>query len=250
MKTRIMLAALVALIAAGSALADSFPIMLDATQDAGIWSRADKQVVNYGAAEQAKAWSGDGSNPRRMLIGFDTSSLVGQSVTEATLRVQVFGSYGGSSGAPTAHEMEIHRLTQPFNEGTGNDTAWVGAAWVAYDYATPGDSGSQLSWPGGDGALGDAVQEDPNFMTVAAPYGTTEIFLDIPVTASVQAAAAGLPHHGYVITFADETGGDNWLMVYSTESAGGMAAQLIVVPEPATIGLMSLASLCMLRRRR
>ena len=251
MKIRIMLVALVALIAAGSAQA--IDLTLDATGDTHMRGRSDLADLNFGRNEANGAWSGAGGDAQRILVGFDTSSLVGaNSITGAILRVELHASYGGSSGAPRNNEMAIHRLTQSFVQGTGShEPTNDGATWNSYDYGTHGDGSSALAWPGGGGALGDAVQDDPNFTAPPTAFGTTGFFLDIDVTASVLQAVAGQPHHGFVISHAVEGSGDNWTWIHAGESTvGATAAQLIPVPEPATLGLMGLASLCMLRRRR
>jgi len=217
-----------------------------ASKDAHMRGRSDLGVMNYGGSDRAAAHTDN--DTIRSLVSFDLpSEIMGNPINSATLRLHLAGSYDDMQ------PMEVLRLTQWWNEGTGDHTPWVGVCWNAFDYATPGDSGSALPWPNGPGALGDSVSENPNFTPVPAGYGSTGTFLDVDVTASIQAAANGQPFEGFLIKFVDEvTANDDWFQYWSKDSAN-TPSELIIdyVPEPATVGLLALGGVfAALRRRR
>ena len=203
-----------------------------ATKDSEINSRSDLTVINYGLNTMAAAHK-SGSKDLRSVIHFDPNAvdyltpIAGTTINSAILRLQVNHTSGVEVGP-----LEVRRLTQWWNEGTGG--AWVGVDWDSYDYSTPGSSGSQLPWPGGPGALADSVAENPTFMGGPAGYLEVGVFNDIDVTASLQAAANGDPFEGFLIKFVEEGTGDDWFGVWTKDSSETPAELIIDYGPPDT----------------
>lgn len=218
-----------------------------ANQDSWMRSRSDLTVMNYGANTSANAHSDNDSG--RVIVGFDPAdflpAITGMTINSATLKLHLFGCYD------QAQPMNARRVTQAWNEGAGTGTAWYGVDWDAADYTTPGSSGSQVPWSGGPGCLNDSVAENPNFVPPTAGYASTGTYANADVTASLQAAANGDPFEGFLIKHVDEaTANDDWFMIWTHESAN-TPAELIIdyVPEPATLLVLALGGLALIRRR-
>ena len=231
---------------AGQLMADVVSVF--ASQDSWIHARSDLSSRNYGGQNSANAHT---DWPTRSLVDFELpAEVAGMTINSATLRLHIFGAYD------QVHPMEIRRITYPWNQGTGTGQAgtddWIGVDWWAADYATPGVSGSQISWPGGGGTTGDSVADNPTWTPPhSVGYAATGTFFDIPVTTSIQQAANGAPFEGFLIKFLDEGSGDDWFMFWCMESAN-TPSELIIdyVPEPVTLSLLGLGGLALLRRRR
>ena len=230
---------------AGQVAADVVSVF--ASADSWIRARSDLALRNYGGANSANTYTDE---PTRSLVNFDLpAEISGMTINSAILRLHLFGAYDQQ------HQMDARRITHPWNESNGTGQAgtddWIGVDWYAYDYTVPGDSGSQLNWPGGGGVLGDSVSENPYWTPPGAGYASTGTFVDVPVTTSIQAAADGQAFEGFLIKFVDEGSGDDWFMFWSKESAN-TPSELIIdyVPEPVTLSLLGLGGLALLRRRK
>ena len=199
---------------AGQVAADVVSVF--ASADSWIRGRSDLALRNFGGQNSASAYTDE---PTRSLVNFDLpAEISGKTINSAILRLHIFGAYN------QLHPLDVRRITHPWNEGAGmgqpGTDDWIAVDWWAYDYTVPGQSSSQLAWPGGGGVLGDSVSENPAWTPPhTVGYAGTGTFFDIPVTNSIQSAAYGLPFEGFLIKFVDEgQADDDWFMFWTKES--------------------------------
>ncbi|MFD8562948.1 DNRLRE domain-containing protein [Streptosporangium canum] len=121
---------------------------------------------------------GHGNVPARALLGFDTSSLAGQQVTDARLDMTVTTvGYEGQPSCPPGRSLKVRRLT---------------AAWQA----------STVKWDNQPTSTNDSevVSAPP-----AACQGTGGVLAwSVPITTIAQAWAGGAGGHGLLLGLNDE----------------------------------------------
>lgn len=197
-------------------------------------SPGDSRDVNYGA-EPSMSIDGDdgspGAKPNHGLIRFDGvfgpgGIQAGDTIVSATLSVYAFDPGSG---------MSVHDLLIDWNE---NLVTWN--SLVAGIHAD-----------GSEAAATPRASIGANNSTANVGIG----WLNFDVTASLQAVQAGtLPGFGWA--FMPFVAGTNGIDLHTSEFAGDPALRpllsVTVVPEPATLMLMSLgaAGLIAARRRR
>jgi RHS repeat-associated protein len=153
--------------------------------------------LNYGS--DTTAWMGtDTTNRFRDLLYFDLRDIPpNAAINSAT--VSVWALYS----ANVALNVEAHRITRPWKEGTGG-CAGTGATWYETEGGQP--------WTAQGGDIDPAVAGQ-----VAVPAGQAGQFHDFAVTGLVQSWANGVPNNGLLLRATDETlkAGNN--LVYATD---------------------------------
>jgi hypothetical protein len=191
----------------------------------------------------------EGDTAIRGLLSFDLTGVpLGHIVTSAQLTMTINDPGDGTPGAVT-----LHRLNGPgpFEEGIGGfgNTSGNGATWTQYEgtnlWNTAGgdfDGGVLSSVPGSGGGSGS--QGDQHIFASSAAF--------------VAAANDALTNKGgllELILIGDEgTGPNNFWRYASDDEAVSSRRPLLeietAIPEPATMALLGIGGLMVLRRRR
>jgi YD repeat-containing protein len=153
--------------------------------------------LNYGS--DTSAWMGtDTTNRFRDLLYFDLRDIPpNATINSATM--SVWALYSPS----VAVNVEAHRVTRPWKEGTGG-CAGTGATWYETEGGQP--------WTAQGGDIDPAVAGQ-----VAVPAGQASLFHNFAITSLVQSWANGTPNNGLLLRATDETlkAGNN--LVYATD---------------------------------
>lgn len=227
---RVLHAALLSLLSAASALADTQTFT--AVKDATIYSESVNKANGGGQTIQVgRTGSGGGSNSRRGLIQFNTSSIpAGSVITSVTLTLRVEQT-GGVSQAIT-----LHRLTQDWNEGpsTAPPTGGLGAAAQATDVTWQYRVHNTASWTTFGGTFVAAASASTN--TTAA--NTTYTWSGSGLVADVQGWLDGsFGNHGWLLKGNEST--DNTAKNISSRTNATVANRpvlTVVFTPPTNVG--------------
>lgn len=185
---------------------------------------------------------------RRALLAFDLSGVTpGTPVQDATLELSLNLEPTSASGTP----ISLHRVTQPWGEGTSSTGNAPGGAGVA---ATPGDAtwvhnffnSSTWTRPGGD------FNPAPSATTTVDDPGTYT-WTGSAFAADVQSWIDDPNANNGLILLGNETTTRNARRFDSREGSNPPTLRInfAAVPEPGTLGLLVLgAGLILLFRRR
>ena len=208
--------------------------------------------LNYGGS--TTFFSRNSSSSRsRFLIAFDASHLVGQTVQSATLTLtKGTAPVTADNVDRDLHGFEISGANADWVQGTGTGAAssdgWATGASKAHNVAgwTGGDrigSGTTLA-----DAVADVFSDTPYRVehafgtqyTLTLPAALVQSWIDSPAT------NAGL--------FFTNTGGSSQTVFISSEYTANEAfrptLEIIMVPEPASLGVVGAAGLFLAGRRR
>ncbi|HEX4416143.1 MAG TPA: DNRLRE domain-containing protein [Lacipirellulaceae bacterium] len=190
-----------------------------------------------------------GTPSRRGLIQFDLSSIpAGSTITGATLTM-----YLEMANNATARTIDLHRANVAWGEGTAgsgqtNGTGFTaGAGDATWTEAMHGVS----SWPaGGDFASAVSASASISGTTVGTPFSWTSATLLSDVQGWYANASS---NHGWeMISNGEGTGGS--VKTFYTKEFTGVTLRPVLsvtyVPEPATLGLLSLVIPAYASRRR
>ena len=226
-----------------------------------VWADSESVEDNNNGRRGIMGLGNRGAEGIRGMLEFDLpfGAIGADNVISASLHLWVQQADGGQ-------DASIYRLTQEWVEGMGQ---WVrgtgminigsGATFNSYN----GPDNGNDPWPGGAGALGDVATDagEPivygtlSWAPIAENEPGEETITD--VTDLVKSWADGAANNGMLLV---TNGVRDFNRIYTRDidsddhSAGTIeVAPLLAiewVPEPATIGLLSLGALGLLRRRR
>ena len=150
----------------------------------------------------------------------------GAEILSATLRIYIPPPGSGTCGAT------LHRMLRPWNE---SDT------WDIW-----GDGEYPHNSVGGIQADGTEAVADPDDEVGTVTEGT---YVDFDVTDSLQAWSDGAANCGWVF-LPKPISVDGWRISTHEEPILQYRPELTVIPEPATLSLLALGGLVMVRKRR
>ncbi|MFD0883088.1 DNRLRE domain-containing protein [Streptosporangium algeriense] len=144
-----------------------------------------------------------GTNVSRALIDFDTSSLSGQQVVNASLEL-----VGDLVNCPVGQSLRVRRITSSWNSDP-----WNGPSVMWADQPSSTSTGEVLSTP----------------PAVCGPTSYAErVPWSIPVTAIAQAWASGAAGHGLVLAPSDEPNRANTFGWYFDDSSTTNPPKLVI----------------------
>lgn len=236
-----------------AAVFDSAVETLVTVADAPLNPAGNSGWMNYGTSTQSRA----GSSANYVLYKFDLSTLAGLSggtINLAQLRLYHIGGNGGGSGGQALGQLLSHDWiegtkdnTYPGAAGGASFTHPAGVNTTANRNAANGTATPWASWgAGSDSNFSPANDGGNNAASAWGGGGSNYTVWD--VTGIVASWADGsLPNYGF------EQAGNNFTWQMS-ESGSQFQPVLFIdytpVPEPATMALLVLGSLTMLRRRQ
>ena len=231
MKIFITFVVMVALCATASAAVSTHVLTQDTTVRDSWGGSANN---NYGDYASGYACRGTvGTYDDRIMLEFDIAALSGLDITSAQVWMRNRWTIG------TNVPVDVARLTQAWAEGTGTGTpSGDGATYNTYDGV------NTWTTAGGDYDAGSAI---------AASVTTARTWFNIDITSLVQFWADNPTQNNGLIIVNTSGGDSNYFDINgSSEQEGLHAAYLVVdsVPEPATMGLLAIGGLALLRRKR
>lgn len=206
----------------GVSAADVVQVAVD---DTGMVSNLAAHYANYGTTQ---TWSA--SSYVAVLTKFDLSSLAGATIEKAQIR---FYAGNGNTGQKLARVV-THDWTEA----------------LATRASPNGLASPNKNWgPAGDSIWSTAMDTGTASGFDSCPAGAAFAVED--VTADVQAFVNGtLPNYGWAM-FSSTTsyGNHNYISSENTDVGRGPALFISYTPEPATLTLLALSGLVLLRRR-
>lgn len=175
-----------------------------------------------------------GTKPTKVLYRFDLPVLPDDAVVNsATLRIQSFGEGSDNTAPITAN---VYAVLKPFTNGV---------TWTNYDGTNPWETA-------GLGSGTDYEAAAITSVTFGAGYN------DVDITSQYVQWQNGDEANNGLVFIAQNPASDGYLRLGASEPVSGpdpsTALELVidytVVPEPASLGLIGLGGLMMLRRRR
>jgi hypothetical protein len=212
------------------------------------------------------------------IMTFDTSGIASDRiVNQATLKLQQMGNYTHwvewFDRGKLSYRTAVYGITNPGNAGAYNETSTNFSQWIGD--GTLGSCGNS-TWDPIDDYLADVTStgnltflgymgNEPDLG--ASPYnpslstGAECVFNDQDLIDLVQAWINGTKtNYGLMLRWADEAGlghaggpsGDDYYAIFASSEHSTIAGpQLVInhVPEPATLSLLVLGGLALIRRR-
>ncbi len=208
----------------------------------------------------------------RALVSFDIAGSVpaGSTITGVSLGLTLGAVAGGSapgSGDATPREIDLHRVTTAWGEGTAGvggtqiggtgqgfaastgDATWTDSAFPSTAWATPGGGGDFS----GTVSASQIVGNPPNFTTQFTWGSTASMISDVQSWLNTPAT-----NFGWVLINTDETDAKTFRAFFTREAATvpsqaafvpALTITYVPVPEPATVttlllGFLGFAFVC------
>jgi hypothetical protein len=211
--------------------------------------------------------SGTANSADRALFHFDVadnlpSGVTIQSVTLSLTLSQVAGG-GTGGGDPTPREIDLHRLSSNWGEGTvstgggkgdlanAGDATWINAFSPSTPWSTPTNT------PGGNfSAAASGAQVVNNVVNTVFTWDSTATTLNgggptdnSKMVADVQSwLNSPLTNFGWILNNTNEADSKTFRAFFTREAAANVRPQLTIawaVPEPASSALMAFAAVAL-----